>query len=70
MKQRRIVRGEKVAPGLVLTRDVGSLKKGRVLSFAAFQAWVRSAKTKNAAIQKYLPPYNPWYFPAPFRRAG
>src|SRR5919202_573338 len=32
MKQQRIVRGEKVAPGLVLTRDVGSLKKGRVLS--------------------------------------
>jgi hypothetical protein len=32
MRQRRIVRGEKIAPGLVLTRDVGSLKKGRVLS--------------------------------------
>ena len=34
MNQRRIVRGEKVAPGLVLTRDLGSLKKGRVLSRA------------------------------------
>jgi len=32
MKTRRIERGEKVAPGLVLTRDLGSLKKGRVLS--------------------------------------
>src|SRR6185295_6647583 len=32
MRQRRIERGEKVAPGLVLTRDLGSLKKGRVLS--------------------------------------
>ena len=38
MKQRRIVRGEKVAPGLVLTRDLGSLKKGRVLSDADVRA--------------------------------
>ena len=45
-------------------------KKGRVLSFAGFQAWAKAAKTKNAAIQKYLSPYNPWYFPAPLRRAG
>jgi cytochrome c oxidase subunit 2 len=45
-------------------------KRGRVLSFAAFQAWVKAAKAKNAPIQKYLPPYNPWYFPAPLRRAG
>ncbi|MGZ6126092.1 MAG: hypothetical protein ACXWLR_14080 [Myxococcales bacterium] len=34
MKPRRIVRGEKLAPGLVLTRDVGALKKGRVLAAA------------------------------------
>src|SRR5712691_1971088 len=45
-------------------------KKGRVLSTSAFQAWIAAAKTKNAAIQKYLPPYNRWYFPAPLRRAG
>src|SRR5438128_3385380 len=38
MNQRRIVRGEKVAPGLVLTRDLGSLKKGRVLSEADVRA--------------------------------
>lgn len=38
MKQRQIVRGEKVAPGLVLTRDLGSLKKGRVLSDADVRA--------------------------------
>jgi len=45
-------------------------KKGRVLSPQAFQAWIAAAKTKNDAVQKYLPPYNPWYFPAPLRRAG
>jgi len=38
MKTRRIERGEKVAPGLVLTRDLGSLKKGRVLSEADVRA--------------------------------
>jgi hypothetical protein len=31
MKARRILRGEKLAPGLVLTRDLGVLKKGRIL---------------------------------------
>jgi cytochrome c oxidase subunit 2 len=45
-------------------------KKGRVLSFSAFQAWIAAARKRNAAIMKYLPPYNPWYFPAPLRRAG
>lgn len=34
MKPRRIVHGEKVAPGLVLTRDTGELPKGRILSEA------------------------------------
>src|SRR5437763_15800761 len=38
MKLRRIERGEKVAAGLVLTRDLGSLKKGRVLSGAGVRA--------------------------------
>lgn len=32
MKARRIVRGERIAPGLVLVRNVGGLPKGRVLS--------------------------------------
>src|SRR4051812_19308967 len=34
MKARRIVRGEKLAAGMVLTRDVGALRKGRVLATA------------------------------------
>src|SRR5205814_8590905 len=38
MKLRRIERGEKVAAGLVLPRDLGSLKKGRVLSDADVRA--------------------------------
>jgi cytochrome c oxidase subunit 2 len=45
-------------------------KKGRVLSPAAFQDWIAAAKTKNAPIQKYLPPYSRFYFPQPLRRAG
>jgi cytochrome c oxidase subunit 2 len=45
-------------------------KKGRVLSSSAFQAWIAAAKTKNAAIQQYLPPYSRFYFPQPLRRAG
>jgi hypothetical protein len=32
MKARRIRRGEKLAPGMVLTRDLGLLRKGRVLA--------------------------------------
>jgi hypothetical protein len=32
MKPRRIVRGERVTAGLVLTRDVADLPKGRILS--------------------------------------
>jgi hypothetical protein len=38
MKPRRIVRGEKLAPGLVLTRDVGAFKKGRILAAADLAA--------------------------------
>jgi len=45
-------------------------KKGRVLTFSGFQSWIAGAKKKNAAVQKYLTPYNPWYYPQPFRRAG
>jgi cytochrome c oxidase subunit II len=45
-------------------------KKGRVLSGSAFSAWAAAAQKKNAAIQKYLPPYSNVYFPAPLRRAG
>ena len=42
MKSRRMRRGEKVAPGAVLTRDLGNLKKGRLLS-AADVALVQAA---------------------------
>ncbi|HEY6910946.1 MAG TPA: hypothetical protein VI356_16335 [Myxococcales bacterium] len=38
MKARRIVRGEGIAPGLVLVRGVGGLPKGRVLSDADVRA--------------------------------
>ena len=43
MKARRILRGEKIAPGVVLTRDVGELRKGRVLSAADIGAVQRAA---------------------------
>ena len=45
-------------------------KRGRVLSESAFRAWIAAAKQRNAAIEKYLPPYSPTYYPAPLRRAG
>jgi cytochrome c oxidase subunit 2 len=45
-------------------------KTGRVVSFSAFQSWANAEKAKFAPIQKYLPPYNPWYYPQPLRRAG
>jgi cytochrome c oxidase subunit II len=45
-------------------------KLGRVLSPQAFHDWIRAAQAKNAAIQKYLPPFSRTYFPQPFRRAG
>jgi cytochrome c oxidase subunit 2 len=45
-------------------------KLGRVLSVPAFNAWISAAQTKNAAIQKYLPPFSRAYFPLPLRRAG
>jgi cytochrome c oxidase subunit II len=45
-------------------------KKGRVLTFQAFQGWIAAAQKKNAAIVNYLPKYSRVYFPAPLRRAG
>jgi hypothetical protein len=32
--------------------------------------WIHAAQKKNAAIEKYLPPYSRYYFPQPLRRAG
>jgi cytochrome c oxidase subunit 2 len=45
-------------------------KLGRVLSPPAFVDWIHAAQKKNAAIEKYLPPYSRYYFPQPLRRAG
>jgi cytochrome c oxidase subunit II len=55
-------------------------KLGRVLTFPAFQAWIKAAEKRNAPIMTCkgcsapLPPYNPWYYPAPnggsLKRAG
>jgi hypothetical protein len=54
MKTRRIERGEKVAPGLVLTRDLGSLKKGRVLSEADVRA-IDAAVWKDVDVLELEP---------------
>ena len=54
MKTRRIERGEKVAPGLVLTRDLGSLKKGRVLSEADVRA-IDAAVWKDLEVLELEP---------------
>jgi len=54
MKTRRIERGEKVAPGLVLTRDLGSLKKGRVLSEADVRA-IDAAAWKDLDVLELEP---------------
>jgi hypothetical protein len=50
MKPRRIVRGERVAPGLVLVRDVAGLPKGRVLS----DADVRTLETADWSALEVL----------------
>jgi len=54
MRQRRIERGEKVAPGLVLTRDLGSLKKGRVLSDTDVRA-IQAAVWKEMDVLELEP---------------
>ena len=54
MRQRRIEKGEKVAPGLVLTRDLGSLKKGRVLSDADVRA-IQAAVWKEVDVLELEP---------------
>jgi hypothetical protein len=54
MRQRRIERGEKISPGLVLTRDLGSLKKGRVLSDADVRA-IQAAVWKEMDVLELEP---------------
>jgi hypothetical protein len=51
MKPRRIVRGERVAPGLVLTRDVAGLPKGRILSEADVAMLESGAWTELSALE-------------------
>jgi hypothetical protein len=51
MKSLRIKRGEAVAEGLVLTRGVGSLQKGRVLSAADLSALKDSPWTELQALE-------------------
>jgi cytochrome c oxidase subunit II len=41
---------------------------GRVVSQSDFATWIASTERQYAGITKYLPPYTPYYFPAPKRR--
>jgi cytochrome c oxidase subunit 2 len=43
---------------------------GHVVSDADFRTWLASEAKGQALNQKYLPPYAPFYFPEPLRRAG
>ena len=43
---------------------------GRVVDSGAFRTWMAAAQKAEALNQKYLPPYGPYYFPDPLRRAG
>jgi cytochrome c oxidase subunit 2 len=43
---------------------------GRVVSPAAFQAWVAARSVQFAPVTKELPPYSHVYYPDPQRRAG
>src|SRR5438552_209585 len=51
MKPRRIARTETVAPGLVLTRDLGGLTKGRVLSEADVRALEAATWSEIEAVE-------------------
>src|SRR5438094_695611 len=51
MKPRRIVRGERVTAGLVLTRDVAGLPKGRILSDDDVRALESSSWSELEALE-------------------
>ena len=51
MKPRRIVRGEKVTTGLVLTRDLAGLPKGRILSDDDVRALESSSWSELEALE-------------------
>jgi len=51
MKPRRIVRGERIAAGLVLTREVAGLPKGRILSDDDVRALESSSWSELEALE-------------------
>jgi hypothetical protein len=51
MKARRILRGEKLAAGMVLTRDAGAFRKGRILAAADLVAVENAGWTELDVLQ-------------------
>src|SRR5919205_606213 len=51
MKSRRIGRGEKIGEGVVLTRDVGALRKGHVVAHADLGAIEAAAWTELEVLE-------------------
>ena len=43
---------------------------GHIVSHADWMTWLSAEQAGNKLNQKYLPPYGPYYFPDPLRRAG
>jgi len=43
---------------------------GHVMTQAGFAAWIAQQQVKYRAVTKLLPPYAPFYYPMPLRRAG
>jgi cytochrome c oxidase subunit II len=46
------------------------VQTGHVVSAADFKTWLAAQQQAEALNLKYLPPYAPYYFPEPLRRAG
>ena len=46
------------------------VQTGHVVSRPVFQSWLATELKGEALNLKYLPPYAPFYFPEPQRRAG
>ncbi|HEY6397080.1 MAG TPA: cytochrome c oxidase subunit II [Solirubrobacteraceae bacterium] len=44
--------------------------KGRVVSPSEFDSWIAQQQATYGPVQKQLPPYSPFYFPTPLRRAS
>lgn len=43
---------------------------GQVMSKAGFAAWITAQRARYRGVTKTLPPYSPYYYPDPPRRAG